>query len=305
MPPAEEGHALDEGIEDSEHGDRVYFVLDDATDSVHVHAVLGRAARPHAEGVVIGGAGTNLPSAARTVDEGGLSRSRGPLLPHFALCYALGGMVALPSLPPVSTEQRIVIHGIPWSTYVILREALDVPGLRMTYLEGALEIMSPSREHETNKKMIARLVEAYAVSLRLRLNGHGSTTFRREAKKRGVEPDECWVLGRTLGENDYPDIVLEIIETSPLVDKLDVYDGFGVKEVWIYEDHAFAIHRRRPGGGYARAAKSALLPQLDFALIAKLTAHRDQLDAIDALERALRGSSRRPRPRPRSKRERR
>jgi hypothetical protein len=28
--------------------------------------------------------------------------------------------------------------------YVILREALDTPGLRMTYCEGALELMSPS-----------------------------------------------------------------------------------------------------------------------------------------------------------------
>lgn len=34
--------------------------------------------------------------------------------------------------------------------------------MRVTYLEGQLEIMSPSRSHEMLKKLIARLLEAYA-----------------------------------------------------------------------------------------------------------------------------------------------
>jgi hypothetical protein len=34
---------------------------------------------------------------------------------------------------------------------------LDVPGLRLSYLRGALEIMSPSRTHEAFKKQVAHL----------------------------------------------------------------------------------------------------------------------------------------------------
>jgi len=64
-------------------------------------------------------------------------------------------MVASPSLPiaaavAVPAEQRLLVNGVGWKEYVILREALDTPGLRMTYLKGALDRMSRSRAHETN-----------------------------------------------------------------------------------------------------------------------------------------------------------
>src|SRR5262245_1215823 len=80
-------------------------------------------------------------------------------------------------------DQRIVIHGVSWQAYCTLRDSLDVPGLRMTFLEGVLEIMSPSREHEDIKTRIARLVELFALERDVPLYGYGSTTFRAEAKE--------------------------------------------------------------------------------------------------------------------------
>ena len=206
-------------------------------------------------------------------------------------------MVAALSLPTSpSREQRFLLHNVAWRDYVILREALDTPGLRMTYLRGELELMSPSRAHERNKTLIARLIETYAFLLRLPLNGYGSTTFRSEAKQRGAEPDECWVRDKELEEGEFPQIVLEVIETSPLLDKLAVYDGFGVDEVWIFEDGVFTIHRRKTSGGYGAATKSALLPEIDFALVTRLAAGRDQQAALEALERAVRTTSARVKP---------
>lgn len=214
--------------------------------------------------------------------------------------YVLAMAAATTLTPLLLPEQRIVIHGVRWKDYVILREALEVPGLRMTYLKGALEITSPSRAHEKNKTIVARLVETYAFLLRLPLNGYGSTTFRSEAKERGAEPDECWVVGRELVDGAFPDIVLEVIEASPMLDKLAVYDGFGVPEVWLFEGGAFTVHRRKATSGYVRTAKSALLPALDFDLLAKLTAERDQQAALEALEAAVRGApAKKPKARPR------
>ena len=63
-------------------------------------------------------------------------------------------MQAAQVLPPESPRTvddgvRFILHGVSWGRYVLIRELLDdQPGLRMTYLEGTLEIMSPSREHE-------------------------------------------------------------------------------------------------------------------------------------------------------------
>jgi hypothetical protein len=57
-------------------------------------------------------------------------------------------------------EQRMLLHGVSWKDYVILREALDTPGLRMTFCEGMLELRSPPFGHEVDKKSIARLVDS-------------------------------------------------------------------------------------------------------------------------------------------------
>jgi Uma2 family endonuclease len=188
--------------------------------------------------------------------------------------------------PMPAAEQRVVINGVSWKDYVILREALDTPGLRMTYCEGTLELTSPSREHELNKTGIARLIELYAFLRGLALNGYGSTTFRLEAKERGAEPDECYRLGSVMAEGQFPDIVLEVIHTNPILDKLHVYSGFGVPEVWLFRDGAFELYHLEKDG-YMRVERSTFLPELDFALIATLAVREDQLEALRELRRHL------------------
>lgn len=183
-------------------------------------------------------------------------------------------------------EQRMVVFGVRWKDYVILREALDTPGLRMTYCEGTLELMRTSRTHELNKKSIARLVELYAFLRDLPLIGYGSTTFRHEAKERGAEPDECYCVGRIMKDGEFPDIALEVIHASPLLDKLHVYKGFGVPEVWLFKNGAFELYRLA-SDAYEPIAKSAFLPDLDFALIARLAAREDQHEALRELRSLL------------------
>ena len=60
--------------------------------------------------------------------------------------------------------------------------------------------------------MIARLVEMYAADRDAPLYGYGSTTFRRELKERGLEPDECYCVGADL--RTYPDLAIEVVTTS-------------------------------------------------------------------------------------------
>lgn len=183
-------------------------------------------------------------------------------------------------------EQRMVINGVSWRDYVILREALDTPGLRMTYCRGVLELMSPGKTHETNKKLIARMIELYAALRPLPLFSYGSTTFRNEAEERGAEPDECYCLGRALGDGQYPDVVLEVIVTNPILDKLEVYRGLRVAEVWLFEKGVFQLHRLA-GDHYERIEQSTFFPDLDFTLIARLAVMEDQPAAIEELRRLL------------------
>ncbi|HVV48182.1 MAG TPA: Uma2 family endonuclease [Polyangia bacterium] len=182
-------------------------------------------------------------------------------------------------------DQLVVMNGVDWRTYGALRELLDSPGIRMTYLEGALEIMSPSRRHEHEKKVIARMIELFALERDVPLRGWGSTTFKREAKERGLEPDECYCVGRDLG--DAPDIALEIVVTSGGINRLEVYRGLGVREVWIFRDGRFRPYGL-DGERYGEIARSALCPALDFAAMAELAAIPDQHAAVKAFRDRLR-----------------
>jgi Uma2 family endonuclease len=198
-------------------------------------------------------------------------------------------MVAAASLFPVqeasvSEERRILLSNVPWSTYVVLRDSLDSSGVRMTYLKGMLEITSPSREHEVEKKQIARLVELFCLERDIPLYGYGSTTFRREDQERGLEPDECYCRDRDAA---VPDIALEVIVTSPLLDKLDVYRGLGVREVWIFREGQFSIVALREDR-YAAIAASEVFPEIDLAAIARFAVMPDQHAALRAFRDELR-----------------
>jgi Uma2 family endonuclease len=200
-------------------------------------------------------------------------------------------MVAVPHVPAstpvevaVSEERRILLSNVPWSTYVVLRDSLDSSGVRMTYLKGSLEIMSPSRVHEVGKKQIARLFELFCLERDIPLYGYGSMTCRREEKQRGLEADECYCRDR---DGEVPDVALEVIVTNPLLDKLEVYRGLGVREVWVYRNGRFDV-RALHGEHYEGIATSEIFPEVDLAVIARYVAMPDQHAALRAFRDELR-----------------
>jgi Uma2 family endonuclease len=196
-------------------------------------------------------------------------------------------MVAAQSLFPIepaADEQRFVVSGVPWETYVMLREALDHTNLRMTYLEGTLEIMSPSRRHELQKTQIARFLELFCLERDIPLYGYGSTTWRSEAKARGLEADECY----SRGERDLPEIAIEVIVSRGLVDKLEVYRGLGIREIWLFEAGAYTVLTLRDTG-YVKIPSSEVFPEVDLARIVQFAMRTDQHAALREFRDELRG----------------
>jgi len=195
--------------------------------------------------------------------------------------------VAMPTLAPVPAEQRMLLRAT-WKEYVLLRDLMDSPGLRMTYSKGSLELMRPSRAHEMWKTNIARLVELFAHRRGIELHGYGSTTFKKEMEDRGAEPDECYLIGEEL--RDYPHIVLEVVHSSPLLNKLEVYAPMGIQEVWVFRDSAFQIYALDAGGAaYGNRASSTLLPALDFAMVARYAVRADTPRALREFEKEIGG----------------
>jgi Uma2 family endonuclease len=182
-------------------------------------------------------------------------------------------------------EEKITLYGVTWEQYdTLVSMFMDkYPGLRMTYLEGTLEIIGTSSEHERLKTIIARLLEMYAVEKRITLNGYGNTTFRKEAKQRGLEPDECYCLGEL---SAVPDIAIEIAITSGGIDKLSVYQGLGVTEVWFWQNDRFILYRLQEEV-YKQIARSEFLPDLDLVLLSQFVNYDNQTEAVIAYRDVL------------------
>lgn len=191
-----------------------------------------------------------------------------------------------PSAPAHDLDQRVYLR-LSWPDFERFLELRgDAAGTRITYLDGLLEIMSPSSMHEGIKKRLARLLELWAAHEDVALAAYGSTTLKRRPGKAGVEPDECYVVGRSELDGP-PDLAIEVNQTSGSIDKLDVYHRLGVPEVWVWEDGQLRIFVRR-AGGYARRQKSSVLPSLDVPFFTRFVSDPDQVRAVRAFMAALR-----------------
>lgn len=193
--------------------------------------------------------------------------------------------VLVPSDQWVDPDQRVILHDVDWWQFeAFLAIRGDRAGVRVTYLEGELEIMSSSRTHELRKKLISRLLEAYADEKGFVFEGYGSLTMRNAPKQRGIEPDECYAVGAA---KESPDLAVEVIWTSGGLDKLDVYRGLGVREVWIWKKNAIKAYELR-AGAYVEIPESVVIPGLSPSFIAGYLDYETQTEALREMRAALR-----------------
>jgi Uma2 family endonuclease len=170
-------------------------------------------------------------------------------------------MITSPKTPLIDSEQRFILSDIAWQQYETLRSTLDgVPGLRLTYLQGCLEFFMPSPEHEQRKSILGRLIELFSIETNTRLYACGSTTYRKQAKERGLEADESYCINQL---KEFPDLAIEVA--------LDL-------RLYSLQD-----------GEYEQVSRSVVLPNLEIDLLVRCALMVDQFDAAVAFRRALKG----------------
>lgn len=189
----------------------------------------------------------------------------------------------------------VVLDGVSWADYQRLLEIRgdrSVP--RITYLEGSVEIMSPSRFHENIKSVIGCLVEVWCLEKGIVFTTLGAWTIEDKSVSRGAEADECYVFGPA-AERTRPDLAIEVVWTSGGISKLEVYRKLDVREVWIWEDERLTPYVLR-GDRFVEASASEALPGLDLNLLVSFLDRPTTSQAILDYRAALRstGSSRTP-----------
>jgi len=164
----------------------------------------------------------------------------------------------------------LILNDVPWGEYEQLVADLgDSAGVRVSYDQGRLEIMSPSSKHEKFALLITLLVWTAAEEIDVVIEGLGTTTYKQEWLAKGVEPDGCFyvsnaeaIIGKEridLRIDPPPDIVVEIDISYESTRKLAIYAGMGVPEVWRYDGKRAHIYQL-VGQDYIAVDTSKVLP---------------------------------------------
>lgn len=160
--------------------------------------------------------------------------------------------------------EPILIHELTWREFKAVEQLIDRPGVRLSFLEGVLEIRKmPGKKHETVKKRIAALLEIYLEFLGLDFIPTGSVTLENESERVKREADESYELSPG---KERPDLVIEVIVSSGGINKLEAYKRLKITEVWFWEDGQLLFYVLR-NEGYENVSQSQLLSNLNVPLL--------------------------------------
>jgi Uma2 family endonuclease len=116
------------------------------------------------------------------------------------------------------------------------------------------------------------MIEAMTEELDIPIRSGGSTTFKKELQKKGLEPDECyWIANesavRALIELDLdvdpaPDIAVEVEISTSVLNRLGIYAALRVSEVWRSDGQSIIVAQLQDDGTYIQVARSPSFPWL-------------------------------------------
>jgi Uma2 family endonuclease len=185
---------------------------------------------------------------------------------------------ASPTLDP--PEGRILLHDVDWGGYEKMLQIIGDRHIHVTYDDGTMEVRTPSQQHERAAQLLGFVVGRIADELELDYEALGMTTWRRPDMDKGLEADQCYyirnaLLARQRQELDLevdppPDLAIEVDITSSSLNRMGVYAGLKVPEVWRFDWHEVFMHQLGAVGEYHPCETSLSFPGLRAADIVRL-----------------------------------
>ena len=111
-------------------------------------------------------------------------------------------------------DKLFICSHTSWDEYeAILQQKANSSAYRISFLNGVLKIMSPSRNHEIIKDFIYLLIVAYCDATELDYYPLGSTTLKQKDKSVGKEPDTSFCFNNL---KQIPDLAVEAVSYTHL-----------------------------------------------------------------------------------------
>ncbi|BAC88763.1 Uma2 family endonuclease [Gloeobacter violaceus] len=187
--------------------------------------------------------------------------------------------------PPL-VEGISTLHGVDWEQFKTIEAALAHlgKGVKLSYFNGVLEIMSPiGPRHEDVKSTLGLLLEAYMREKGIRFYVCGGFTLESPKTASGT-PDESYAIGT---RKKIPDIVIEVIITSGRLHKTEIYRPKQVPEVWFWKKGQITLFHLEEQG-YVQRERSVFFPDLELLMLQRYLDLADQYDAVSEFVEAIR-----------------
>lgn len=166
-------------------------------------------------------------------------------------------------------DGRLLLHEVPWESYRGVARLLADKNLRMTYDAGTFEVRPLPPDHEERARFLIRLLEAVFEEMSLEVRGFGAAPCQSVRAAKGLQPDACWYVakeglmagreGMDLERDPPPDMALEVETTSSTLDRMSVYAGLGIPEVWRWDGKQLTLFRLDRKNGYRESQASQAL----------------------------------------------
>lgn len=205
--------------------------------------------------------------------------------------------------PAISDQTRdpaeqFVFYDVDWEFYESMLRRLDGRRVFVTFDKGRLELMSPSFKHDDYGRLLGLLIHILADELDLPLKGCKSTTFRRRELEKGLEPDECFYVAnapRIRGKDEIdlsvdppPDLAVEVEISRRLLDRVAIYAGLGVGELWRHDGVRLRVFVLGADGKYEPRAASPTFPGMPLGQVDEFLRQSRDVDEVK-WARAVRG----------------
>ena len=127
--------------------------------------------------------------------------------------------MSTPLLQPKKKEAQI-FPNVSWEQFELIEQSFEsIVGVKFAYLDGTLEIMTISPEHEDTKSTIRALLEAYMRIKGIRFYMRGSPSLGNRELGARSEPDESYNLETKKKFPDFNDSVKRLSAPSVITIK--------------------------------------------------------------------------------------
>ncbi|MEH2093583.1 Uma2 family endonuclease [Nostoc sp.] len=180
-------------------------------------------------------------------------------------------------------EQRFFRHGLTWEQFKAIQASFEnVPGVRLFYCDGVLEILTIGKSHEVIKCLIGLLLGQYFVEQGIEFFPSGSfSQIIPNILEYQADLSYCFGTDKSI-----PDLCIEVVITSGSPIKLQKYKLMGVPEVWFWEDGTIEVYCLREQE-YEKVVHSELFPELDLSLLNRCLLLSSPLEAVREFRQAI------------------